>query len=77
MTRERETRRREKVLYFSIPTVIFSVLFEQGVPHFYFALSPENYVTGPVGDACCQDASSQNPAATSCKEARAKWRGHG
>lgn len=59
----RETRREETALYFNAPTGTFFLLFEQGGPHFHFALGPANYVVGPVWKACCQDASSQNAAA--------------
>lgn len=58
---ERETRRREKAFYFSTTTGTFFLLFKQRAPHFQLALGPENYVAGPVGNACSQEASFQNP----------------
>lgn len=35
------------MLYYSTVTGTFCLLFEQGAPHFYSALSPENHVASP------------------------------
>ena len=45
---EKDHGKKEKAVYFRTPHGTFSLFFEQGTPHYHFALSLESSVAGLV-----------------------------